>query len=103
MDEIIRLRENRPEDDFYDEEPEEDLSEDESLLSLFKGYRMPNPRITFEMYQKGLGLNTQINLDETVRVNENFFIGKQWEGVPSCAIGEYCRYFAVQRRRPVHK
>ena len=65
------------------EEPEEDLSEDEQLLSLFKGYRMPNPRIVFEMYQKGLGFNTQINLDETVQVNENFFIGKQWEGVPS--------------------
>ena len=65
------------------EENEEDLSEDEALLSLFKGYRMPNPRITFEMYQKGLGFNTQINLDETVRVNENFFIGKQWEGVPA--------------------
>lgn len=32
-------------------------------------------------YQKMLGYNTAINLDETVRANENFFIGKQWEGV----------------------
>lgn len=32
-------------------------------------------------YQKMLGYNTAVNLDETVRVNENFFIGKQWEGV----------------------
>ena len=73
MDELLEVRTRPPEDDF--EEPEEDLGEDEQLLSLFKGYRMPNPRITFEMYQKGLGFNTHINLDETVRVNENFFIG----------------------------
>lgn len=32
-------------------------------------------------YQKMLGYNTAFNLDETVRANENFFIGKQWEGV----------------------
>ena len=88
MDEIFRIGFKQPikaldtENDNY-EEPEEDLGEDEELLSLFKGYRMPNPRIAFEMYQKGLGFNTQINLDETVQVNENFFVGKQWEGVPS--------------------
>lgn len=32
-------------------------------------------------YQKMLGYNTAVNLDETVCANENFFIGKQWEGV----------------------
>ena len=32
-------------------------------------------------YQKMLGYNTAVNLDETVRANEKFFIGKQWEGV----------------------
>ena len=32
-------------------------------------------------YQKMLSYNTAVNLDETVRANENFFIGKQWEGV----------------------
>lgn len=32
-------------------------------------------------YQKMLGYNTAVNLDETVHANENFFIGKQWEGV----------------------
>ena len=58
-------------------------SEDKQLLGLFKGHKHPNPRIAWEMYQKGLGFNQQINLDETVRVNENFFIGKQWEGVAS--------------------
>lgn len=59
------------------------LSEDEQLIGLFRGRKLPNYRIAWEMYQKGLGFNQQINLDETVRVNENFFIGKQWEGVPS--------------------
>jgi len=34
-------------------------------------------------YEKGLAFKEQIGLFETVRVNENFFIGKQWEGVAS--------------------
>ena len=34
-------------------------------------------------YQKGLGFNTQQLLDDAVRANENFFVGKQWEGVES--------------------
>jgi len=32
-------------------------------------------------YQTGLSFNDQLNLNETVKNNENFFIGKQWEGV----------------------
>lgn len=32
-------------------------------------------------YSRGLSFNETMNLDETVKVNENFFIGKQWEGV----------------------
>lgn len=32
-------------------------------------------------YEKGIAFNEQINLYDTVRVNEDFFIGKQWEGV----------------------
>ncbi len=32
-------------------------------------------------YQKGFGFNTQQGLYNNVRTNENFFIGKQWEGV----------------------
>ncbi len=66
-----RLRRNtKPENDSDD-----DFSEDARLLGLFKGRKLPNYRIAWEMYQKGLGFNQQINLDETVRVNENFFIG----------------------------
>lgn len=35
----------------------------------------------WKQFSKGLDFNNQINLADTVKVNENFFIGKQWEGV----------------------
>lgn len=59
-----------------DEIEEEEYSEDEALVGLFKGKRMPDYRIAWEMYSKGLAFNVQINLDETVNVNENFFVGR---------------------------
>ena len=34
-------------------------------------------------YERMLAYNESIQLDDTVRVNENFFVGKQWEGVES--------------------
>ncbi len=37
----------------------------------------------WKQFEKGLGFNNQQNLNETVQNNENFFIGKQWEGVES--------------------
>ena len=40
-----------------------------------------SPGFVWKLYQKGLTFNNSINLEETVKVNENFFIGKQWEGV----------------------
>lgn len=43
----------------------------------------PNCASVWKLYEKGLAFHASINLDETVRVNENFFIGKQWEGVVS--------------------
>lgn len=79
MDEY-RTKSKTEDEDLLDDD---NLSEDEKLIGLFRGRKLPNYRIAWEMYQKGLGFNQQINLDETVRVNENFFIGKQWEGVPS--------------------
>lgn len=79
MDEY-RTKSKAEDEDLLDDD---NLSEDEQLIGLFRGRRLPNYRIAWEMYQKGLGYNQKINLDETVRVNENFFIGKQWEGVPS--------------------
>ena len=37
----------------------------------------------WKLYERALAYNASIDLNETVRVNENFFIGKQWEGVVS--------------------
>ena len=37
----------------------------------------------WKLYERALAYNASIDLNETVRVNENFFIGKQWEGAVS--------------------
>lgn len=42
-----------------------------------------HPRKIWEKYQTALDFNQKIHLNETVEDNENFFIGKQWEGVKS--------------------
>ena len=39
------------------------------------------PEMVAKRYDKGVTFNTQIDLYDTVTENENFFIGKQWEGV----------------------
>lgn len=41
------------------------------------------PQRVFSEYNAGLQFCTGIDLYDTVQVNENFFIGKQWEGVKS--------------------
>jgi len=43
----------------------------------------PSAESIFAEYDRGRGFNAAINLDDTVAANENFFIGKQWEGVQS--------------------
>lgn len=53
----------------------------EEKLGLFNGEDLPNVETAWSFYQKGLQFNNQINLDETVKSNRNFAIGKQWEGV----------------------
>ena len=50
-------------------------------LGLFEGKTKPDPHSAWNLYEKGLLFNQQINLDDTIRSNRNFFIGKQWEGV----------------------
>jgi hypothetical protein len=45
------------------------------------GKKRPDAESVWKEYQKGLGFNAQQNLYATVRTNENFFIGRQWEGV----------------------
>jgi hypothetical protein len=42
-----------------------------------------DPGKVWKLYHKALQFNAAIGLEETVRVNENMFIGKQWEGVQS--------------------
>lgn len=42
-----------------------------------------NPQRVAAEYDAGVQFNTGINLYDTVQTNENFFIGKQWEGVRS--------------------
>ena len=90
MDELkerYRTRDSEFSGEDYEEDEEElddaDLTEDERLTGLFKGRKMPTYRIAWELYRKGMDFNAQLNLEETVKVNENFFVGKQWEGVPS--------------------
>ena len=43
--------------------------------------KKPTPEQVHKRYDKGVSFNTQIGLYDTVTENENFFIGKQWEGV----------------------
>lgn len=50
-------------------------------LGLFGEKKYPDPHIAWSFYEKALQFNNQINLDTTVKVNENMYIGKQWEGV----------------------
>lgn len=39
------------------------------------------PEKVWRRYHDGLNFNARLNLDKEVETNENFFIGKQWEGV----------------------
>ena len=50
-------------------------------LGLFNGEDMPDVQCVWNFYKDGLKFNDSIGLEETVQANENFFIGKQWEGV----------------------
>ena len=40
-----------------------------------------DPASIWQEYERGMAFKRQLNLFETVRNNENFYIGKQWEGV----------------------
>ena len=43
--------------------------------------KIPENERIWKEYEKGLDFNAKIGLDETVKTNENFFIGRQWEGI----------------------
>ena len=53
----------------------------EDKLGLFRGEDEPDVDVVWDFYEEGIDWNASINLDETVKANENFFVGKQWEGV----------------------
>lgn len=40
-----------------------------------------DPQEIWKEYEKGIDYNNSIDLYETVRVNRNFFLGRQWEGL----------------------
>lgn len=55
----------------------------DNLLYMFEGKQKPDPIVGYHFYQQGLDFKNRIQLFDNVRVNENFFVGKQWEGVES--------------------
>ncbi len=44
-------------------------------LGIFAGEEKPTVETAWQFYEKGLSVNRQVNLDETVKTNENFFVG----------------------------
>lgn len=60
----------------------------------YKG--LPTHEQGWKLYQRGVSFNASIGLNETVRANENFFIGKQWEGVQ--ANGQPTPVFNILKR-----
>ena len=48
---------------------------------MAKKKKIPTLEQVMANYEKGFGFNQKIGLYDTVRVNEQFFIGNQWEGV----------------------
>lgn len=45
-------------------------------LGLFEGRKEPDAHIAWNLYERGLLFNQQINLENTIQANRNFFIGK---------------------------
>ena len=54
-----------------------------SNQGLFGGQDRPDAASAWTLYEESERFNSAIDLYDTVRVNENFYIGKQWEGVKS--------------------
>ena len=55
----------------------------EIKLGLFQGENKPTKKCVWDFYERGRRYNDQLDIDETVRCNENFFVSKQWENVES--------------------
>lgn len=50
---------------------------------MAKKFKIPTHEEIWKRFEKSYGFNEQIGLYDQVTVNENFFIGNQWEGVES--------------------
>ena len=48
---------------------------------MAKKFKIPTHEEIWKRFEKGYGFNENIGLYDQVTVNENFFIGNQWEGV----------------------
>lgn len=46
-------------------------------LGLFYGKDEPDVESAWKCYERGLTFNRQINLDDTIKSNRNFYIGKK--------------------------
>ena len=57
------------------------MSENTHELELFGSKKHPDHEIAWKYYQKGVDFKRGLNLYDCVKVNENFFVGKQWEGI----------------------
>ena len=44
-------------------------------LGVFAGEDKPDVKTAWDYYEKGLDFNRQLNLDDTVKANENFYVG----------------------------
>lgn len=45
-------------------------------LGLFEGEKQPTALTAWKYFEKGKDFNNAVNLEDTVRVNENFYIGR---------------------------
>lgn len=48
---------------------------------MSKKFKIPTSEEIWKRFEKGYSFNAQIGLYDQVTVNENFFVGNQWEGV----------------------
>lgn len=60
------------------EKPPDEMTElhEEDGLGLFDGKYEPDPETGWAMYERGVGFKNALNIFDTVRVNENFYIGE---------------------------
>lgn len=48
----------------------------DEIKGMFGGKNLPDVKTGYDLYEKALKFNAAIQLNETVNVNENFYIGE---------------------------